>query len=148
MLPGVTKEHFEKKLCVLTSLFMVGNALCLECTKVIPRCYLYLKQYSKHRLWPTSFWDLTGRKHTTLSPDQCKDKWSHCTRLNIMELACACDLSFLRIFHTVQDCSLILLSAGQRGTNMSCISAPQLPLAALSQFMKQTKLLLHTGSSY
>lgn len=87
---------------------------------------MYLKQYSKHRLWPTVLWDLTGRKYTTLRPDQCKDKWIHCTRFNIMELVCVCDLSFLRSSHTVQDFSLILLNTEWRGTHTSCISAPRL----------------------
>lgn len=94
--------------------------------KEIPRYCLYLKQYSKHGLWPTALWRLTDRKFTTLSPDQCKDKWICSTRFNITELACACDLSCLRSSHVVKDCSLILRSTGWRRTHTICISAPQL----------------------
>lgn len=120
------KITFWEKLCVLKSLFILGNIFCLECSIEIPRYYWYLKQYSKHRLWPTVLWGWTGRRYTTLTPDQCKDKWTHSPRFNIMELACACDLSFLRSSHTVQDSSLILLNTEWRGTHTSCTSAPQL----------------------
>lgn len=120
------KRTFWEKICVLKFLFMLGNALCLECSKEIPGYCLYLKQYSKHRLWPTVLWGLTGRKYTTLRQDQCKDKWTHCTRFNIMDLACACGLSLLSSSHTVQDSSLMLLNTGWRGTHTSCILAPQL----------------------